>query len=130
MRLLARYCITAMALFSGLATAEEWPKLVSTDAGTALFVKPGSGQIELNKEGDAIFTVDAKHVNGSSIVLAQLAIKLSDCIYEKGSMEFREIGGSQIKELPFIFGSDTAASIAAETLCTAGLKQIKEPAPQ
>jgi hypothetical protein len=127
MKHLFRKAALLFTLISAYAGAEEWPKLVSADNGSTLYVKPSSGQIELDKNDEAVFTVDAKHISSDAIVLMQLAIRLSDCVYEKGVILTREVGGQQEGSLPFIFGSGTAASIAAETLCKAGLSFIREP---
>jgi hypothetical protein len=107
------------------AAAEEWPKLVSTDDGAALYVKPGSGRVEIDANNISVFSVDAKHINGDSIVLMQLSVTVDDCAKEKGSMRTTEVGSSQGGSLPFIFGSGTAASIAAEMLCRAGFYATK-----
>lgn len=115
-----------LALFSAYAGAEEWPKLVSADNGATMYVKPGSAQMEPGKNGDMIFSVDAKSVSGESIVLMQLSVSIEDCIHEKGVMLTGEIGSSQAGELPFIFGSGTAASAAAEVMCAAAFKSLKD----
>lgn len=125
MKRIALYVATLLAL-SAHASAEDWPKLVNADDGSALFVKPRSGALETDKNGDLLFVVDAKHQNGTVVHLTQLAIKLNDCIYEKGTLEARDLGSPAVKSLPFIFGSNTAASIAAETLCKAGFLYVKE----
>lgn len=129
MKYFVRSTVMFLTLFSAYAGAEEWPKLVSADNGATLYVKPRSGQVELDKNDDAVFSVDAKHVSGESVVLMQLAIKLSDCVYEKGVILTKEVGGAHAGDLPFIFGSGTAASAAAEILCKAGLNYIKEAKP-
>jgi hypothetical protein len=124
MKRIALYAATVLAL-STHASAEDWPKLVSADDGSTLFVKPRSGSLEMDKNGDSLFVVDAKHQNGTAVHLTQLAIKLNDCIHEKGTLEARDLGSPAVQYLPFIFGSNTAASIAAETLCEAGFLYIK-----
>lgn len=107
------------------ALAEEWPKIVEMDAGGALYVKPGSSSIKLDAENYMVFQADAKLVNKDQISMMELLIRVEDCIAEKGVMVTRSIGQDVSGNLPFLFGSGSAASVAAEVLCLGWMKAFK-----
>lgn len=120
--------LSAALIVSGAAVANDWPLLVRLEDGGLWHAKPGSAQVSLDPSRNLVITADTRLTasDGKTLTLLKISIPLDDCVSEKGKLHLSSYDGTSSSDAPFLIGSGTGYSVAAEIMCESAFKQIEE----